>query len=264
MKQAWKRILSFAFVLILVLSLAAPAFAASTIEPRTGAVTVVLPKKSKNNYTVGIRIASSESDFVMNRSDVKVSKGSCNAKLVGFDKISSLGETINSSYREYDKGWAEDRIYSYDDYSYEVWVRVTKPGTAKLTYNLNGSTYTINLKALKYSNPVKSLTIKGYKGGANLASKTASQSYVTLKQGAAIKDAELTVKAKSGWKVRSLSITDFKTNAMQNVQYGSNAKGVTSLTIDYGNMPKGHYYSINASFVNTKTGAVSTVTYFLN
>ena len=261
MKQAWKRVLSFAFVLIMVLSLAAPSFAAGAVQPVTGAVKAMMSEKKGG--IVYVTIAKGESDFTINRSDIKVSKGSSGAKLVYFYKNNESYESGWTPYQAYDKIWLEDNSnYSDSEYYYQVGLSVTKAGTAKITYKLNGENHTINLKVLNYVNPVKSVKLKGYKGGANFASATASQRYVALQQKASIKDAVLTITAKSGWKLTNLSISDARTGSSQGVSFNG-SKGVSSLSIDYGKMTKGHHYSISANFVNAKTGISTWVSYNL-
>ena len=260
MKQAWKRILSVAFVLIMVLSLAVPAFADDGAQPRTGKITVMMPGKGQS--TLYVMIASGDSDFTMNRSDVKVSKGSSNAKLVGFEKSIYSSEYSHSYYNDYDKTWRDSYNNQYGSFSYYALVNVTKPGTAKITYKLNGSTYTINLKVVNYVNPVKSVKLNGIKGGANFASATASQRYATFRQNSTIKDAVLKIAAKSGWKLTNITITDLKTGVFDTANFGS--KGVSSFTFDYGKMTKGHHYSISAMFTNSKTGISNSVYYTLN
>ena len=73
MKQTMKRLLSFAFILILVMSLAVPAFAADdAVTPREGSMTVQM--NAKKNGTVMVQLASGYKNFTINRADVRSRK----------------------------------------------------------------------------------------------------------------------------------------------------------------------------------------------
>lgn len=172
------------------------------------------------------------------------------------DASSSNASVVKPLY--YEKGGWEYTSLSKDYKPYNsspslyLGYRINKLGSATLSYKVDGKSLSTKITALKYTNPLKSFQIAG---GANVASKFNNTTYVTTKKlAAAKKNAKVTVKAASGWKITGVYFYryDKKGYSSDSYNYYSNS-GTGSATLYVGNLAKGRYQvSINAK--NTKTG----------
>lgn len=139
----------------------------------------------------------------------------------------------------------------------------TRTGTSKISFKIGKKTYTSTVKVLPYVNPVSQLTISGVKNGSssNLAGKTSRgcNQNVTLKVGSTQKNAVLSVKAASGWKITYVSYY----NKRQNVSRGCSSRGASSLTMRLGNLNKGTGANVYIDLKNIKTGGTLNCSYVL-
>lgn len=139
----------------------------------------------------------------------------------------------------------------------------TRTGTSKISFKIGKKTYTSTVKVLPYVNPVSQLTISGVKNGssANLAAKTSRgcNQNAALKVSTTQKNAVLSVKAASGWKVSYISYY----NKKQNVSRGCSSRGASSLSMRLGNLNTGTGATVYISFENIKTGGTLNCGYVL-
>lgn len=139
----------------------------------------------------------------------------------------------------------------------------TRTGTSKISFKVGKKTYTSTIKVLPYVNPVSQLKISGVKNGSssNLAGKTGKgcAQNVTLKVPTAQKNAVLSVKAASGWKITSV----YYYNKKQNVSRSWSSRGASSLSMRIGNLNTGSGANVYIDFENIKTGGTLSCSYVL-
>ncbi len=128
-----------------------------------------------------------------------------------------------------------------------------------MKYKLNGETYTINITATAYQNPIKSMTLTGYKSGKNFATKAAA--YKNIKLSGNIKNARLKATAADGWKIAGISIEDLTAKTVKGVDFGSSA---STGSFRWGKMLKSHKYVLNAFFYNESMHYYQSVNYNVN
>ena len=250
MKKALKRILTFALVLVM-LSMVAPAFADDKIQPVTGTQTIYLEsKEGTTNYW--FTIAFAEKDFTIKRSSVKVTPGDTGAKLYAFEKHH------NTWAREQDYQWSEDgdwetSTYGDESYGYQIYLRFSQAGTAKVTYKIGKKSYTLKIVVKAYTNPISSITMTGVNKGKSFASKC--KTYMPynpeLSFPSAVKSSTLKVKAKTGWKVTYISFDDVTAGKNKSLS----DSGLTTMSLKLGKLDPTHEYCVSIDFLNTKTGA---------
>ena len=256
MKTNAKRVLSMLLMLLLIYSLAVPAFAAiAPITPNKGTVTVYLNSASNNNQVFNITLASGGYNFKIKRASVKIiDQGTTGATIYSFGKKSSSSQAVYTNL-DPDKS-------TY--YEYTVGLRVTGKGTATLKYKIEdtGKTYTLKVKVLPYTNPVKSCVIS-YGDGVkkNLAKRTAGKNSADPFQFSSnLKDVIINLKAADGWRIGWVEVLDNGTGLSRKISdYYSN--GMTSAKISWGTMKANHWYTVTANLINTKNNANLMVSY---
>ena len=159
-------------------------------------------------------------------------------------KVIRLNRSTNTNYTYADKK-------TTTNYGAEFYVNLLKVGSATLSYNLDGAKKTQKFVVKKYTNPISSLVLTGINNN-NLKSKFAKGSYgnsISLTKDA--KAGKLTVKAASGWKIRSAYWEDYS----KNIEYEFYAwgNGVSSCSLNVPKMIKGKSYYVSVSLINTKT-----------
>lgn len=148
-----------------------------------------------------------------------------------------------SNYKDY---------YGYVNFSYK------KAGKATLSFKVDGKTYKVKVTINKYTNPAKSIKING----TEVASKFDKKGSVEVKKiKKNVKNAKITAKAKSGWKITSINIYDQKDYHTANINNYSN--GVQGRTLIVDKLTKGHPYTVSVSFSNTKQGGSLTLNYLM-
>lgn len=250
MKKALKRILTFALVLVM-LSMVAPAFADDEIQPVTGTQTIYLLSK-EGTIEQWFTIASANKDFTIKRSSVKVTPGDTGAKLYEFDKYYS------TYAHEGDYQWSEDgdwetSTYSSESYDYQISLRFSHAGTAKVTYKIGKKSYTLKIVVKAYTNPISSITMTGINKGKSFASKCKTEMpyYPKLSFPSVVKSSTLKVKAKTGWKVTYISFDDMTAGKSKSLR----DSGLTTMSLKLGKLDPTHEYCVSIDFLNTKTGA---------
>ena len=250
MKKALKRILTFALVLVM-LSMVAPAFADDEITPVTGTQTIYLESKERTTNR-WFTIASANKDFTIKRSSVKVTPGDTGAKLYAFEKN-------HSTYAyEQDYQWSEDsdwetRTYDSESYDYQIGLRFSHAGTVKVTYKIGKKSYTLKIVVKAYTNPISSITMTGINKGKSFASKCKTEMPYQPKLSfpSVVKSSTLKVKAKTGWKVTYISFDDVTAGKNKSLS----DSGLTTMSLKLGKLDPTHEYGAYIVFENTKTGA---------
>lgn len=255
-QQKMKRLISATLALAFVIALALPASAAS-IKPNTRTYKFYMSSK-KGNEEIDIELASGNKDFTINRADVKVIAGSAGARIVDLRKRKSA-----YSYEDIVMS-GKGKTETEEEYSYTVSVKISKAGSAAVSYKIGKKTYRINIKAFAYKNPAKSILLTGVNDGKNFASRTYASRYaskkVILKE--AQKDAVLYVRPASGWRITCLELEDLSTSIEREVN--CNGKGLASARVKWGTIVPYHSYEISAEFKNVSNGETITCYYDVN
>lgn len=273
MNHALKRIISFAFVLILVMSFATPAFAAGTVKPLKGTVNAELDywNAESNEGDLYLQIATGTKSFSIKRGDVSLSNNTLGAKLSGFYKDYS---TDTYKYQFLNGKKLKTQTTKYANYNYTVYLDVTKPtGSVTINYKIGSKSYSLKLNVTNQVNPLKSVTLTGVKGGKNLVDKT-TQYVEGLKLPANVKNAKLKVTPAKGWTVRSVYLTDTKTgyrHALGNSLRTTLAngavkeyKGLSSATLNFGKLVAADSYTISVNLQHATTGMYKYCYFYIN
>ena len=259
MNSTLKRVISLLFILILVASLAAPAFAAGTIYPRTGTAILYRPNTGDAYGNVWVSIAYGNTGFGIRRSDIQVLPGTSGAQFVGLRR--------ETSSRQFEDDWSMTGnwkiVEDTADCRYSVNLKVNSTGTAFILYKINGTTYILSLNIKEYKNPIKSITLTGVNKGKNFASLTKKQVNPTkaFKLNKTVKSAKLKVTAADGWRIRSIELVNTDTGDYKVA--GNMMKGSKSASINWGTLKAGQHYEIHVSVFNDKEFS-STRTYIIN
>ncbi len=265
MNQAMKRILSFAFVLILVVGLAAPAFAAGKVTTADGQITVGIsrPDSYGSGGMVYLYLAYGKKTFNLDCKKIAVSKGTSGAEPSEFVKNSfSAGEKLQ--YRS-GSSW-KNRNTGKNTSMYMLMLHVKQPGTAKVVYYVGKTKHTVKLTIKKFLNPVKTLTLTGVNGGKNFPVKR-DRGQGSLPLNADVKTARLKVVPAKNWKVLEVEMYDSNTGAERVIGFTPNngipapANAMASCTVNWGRLVKGHDYMINLAFINIRTKAIQSISY---
>ena len=265
MKHSLKRVISFAFVLILVMCLATPAFAAEKVFYQQGAVTVGMNYYYSNDeYSFGsVRLVLAEGDrkISFDKKSISVDPGTSGAEIGSFSY-----ERYNtvSSTQILNKGKWKTTPGSNYEYSYVLDLDVDREGTATVRYSVDGKEYTVYLTIIKYINPLKSVTITGVKNGKNIVDPN-SNDYVAVSQSAkTVKKARLKIVTNTDWVLRNVSMADQNTGLYRYVAAPQYSSSLKTATIKWGKLLKSHDYELYINVYNTKTHEQQHLTYFIN
>lgn len=253
MNRTMKRIVSVVLALALTLAMSLPAFAAA-VTPSTSTEIEYMSSKSGTS-SVYLSLAYGSKSFSIKRSDIKITPGTTGARLTYFSKYASN----SASASNYSGKWTSSK---YNSYSYSADLEVKKAGTAVVAYKIGSKTYKKKVKVYAYKNPAKSVALSGVNGSKNFASLTNNSSYASkdLALKANKSGAKLVVKPVSGWKITNVELYDQTNN--NRVSFG-NYKGLTSATMNCGNLVANHNYSISVSFKNNSTGGTISCDYYV-
>lgn len=254
MKKKFTRIISITLAVALSIALSLPVYAAGTVTPCTGTDTVYMDS-NKSGQWVWILLAYGSKPFTIKRTDVKVTAGSAGARFVSFEKYN---DSVSYTDLQDNGKWTSE---SEGDYGYYVALKVSKAGTASVSYKIGSKSYKIKVKILAYQNPAKSVILTGVNGGKSIASLTKNSRTASKSMALKAKQtgAKLTVKPVSGWKIKSLMISDETDDIEKYV--GNYGKGFSSAQISWGTLLVSHKYVISARFRNTSNGATLTCEY---
>ena len=231
MKNIRKIVCVLLAALLLVLT-AAPAFAVTIDAPAK----VYLDGKNTEGYAdIWISDLSASSKITnIKSSDTKVVKPS------------SLNYST-WSYTNLDDDWEDE---DSTEYSADIGCRAIKPGTATISFKVDGKSYSKKITVLGYVNPIKSLVISGF-SKANLKSKFTKEDYLQQILKSNAKAGQIKVKAATGWKIKSISWSDGGANGDER---SMNVKsGRSSMNLAIPAMKKTGKYYIDIEFYNTKT-----------
>ncbi len=142
--------------------------------------------------------------------------------------VATISSVSEYAYPETDYDFANGNVYIY--------LKIVKFGTTKVSYKIGSKTYTTTVKlkdskSSAYTNPLSSLTISGVNGGKNIASKFKKKSEVKgLKLSSTQKNGKIKVKAKKGWKISYVYVSDYDGDGGHYI--GKSTDGGSSYTID--------------------------------
>ena len=218
-------------------------------------VTYYLNSKSDTASGANISISNLPAKQTIAKSSIKIISGKSIASLSYFGKHSN----------DYKIDYIKKGHKSYKEVSndYNIYLNIKKAGTAKVSFKVGNKTYVSTVKTLPYTNPNSSLTITGVKNGSssNLASKFKnSAAGAQCKVNKAQKNAVITCKAASGWKIVDIYFSNKNTNIGRDIYKN---KGVSSLSLRAGNLVAGQKGYVDIQLVNTKTGGMQYCTLYL-
>lgn len=200
----------------------------------------------------------------------------------GLKKSETIGKSsVKSSDKKICAPWYLERAtstYSYktqyydgqkpyssssSSYGYYIGLQAKKTGTAKISFKVGSKTYTSKVKFKKYTNPLKTVKISGVNNGNNVASKLKNSNYCsTLKLTKTTKNATVTVKPNSGWKVQSIEVYNGQTGDTIRVSnYGT--KGVSNATLNVGTLKAKSYLRVYITCVDSNGTSLS-CNYYIN
>lgn len=135
-----------------------------------------------------------------------------------------------------------------------IQVAYRRPGSYKLSFKIGNKTYATTIKVVRYVNPISWMTITGIRNGSstNLAGKTANDCNTSkvLKVTKLQEKAVLTLKAASGWRVKSV----YYSHKKENVSKGYSCKGEASVTLPLGTLRTNSDAYISVTMVNSRNG----------
>ena len=233
------------------------ASASSTID-YSKTKTLYMAGKNKPAPYYMIFISGVPSKNSISKSSIKVTSGK------SVIALSDLTTSKNTSYISYfEKGLTS---FSNTNHYYGIGIDVKKAGTGKISFKVGNKTYTSTIKVMPYVNPISKLTVTGVKNGSssNLAGKfKTSSSASSVRVNKAQKNAYITCKAASGWKITSISFLNKKTNTTRRIvsTNGINrSTGVSSLSFYAGSLTAKQTGEITVNLCNAKTGGTQTCT----
>ena len=249
MKKFAKKFLVAAMACMLTVTTVAPMTAeAAPSVPKT----VTVYQRGKNTtLSTSCSIGGLEEDSKI--TNVKSSKTSVvKPSYYSIYSDKSIFQSLDSSYVSKDDGA-----------SGYIGIKVLKAGNAKISYKIDGKSYSTTVKALAYKNPLKTANIMGVKssGSTNLASKVKSSSIASVKLSSTSKDGKVTFKANSGWKIIGITIENDSTGSEYEM---SNYNGLSSATLYSEKFTAKQKGEVQVTCYNTKTKASITVFYDIN
>ena len=182
----------------------------------------------------------------------KITKSSIKSGNTAVAKVSGLRQSLVSTEEDTFGKLPTSGIQYSNDCTVELNFR--KAGTSKISFKSGKKTYTSTVKVLPYTRPLSSLTISGIKNGAgtNLAGKFAKGHSASVKLSKTQSNAQISIKAVSGWKIISAYYMAEGRNRML-----TSERGLNSVTLFAGRMPSGESFrTLTMKFRNSKNGAV--------
>ena len=144
--------------------------------------------------------------------------------------------------------------------SADIFAIAKKAGTTTVSYQIGSKTYQTKVTVKNYVNPLSSLKISGVNSGKNIATQANKTDQVACKLKKTVKNATVTVKAKSGWKI---SYIGRNAKGGDGCSY-SFSKGVSAVAVPVGTMTKNKSYMVTIQLENTKDKAMILVNYNIN
>lgn len=209
-------------------------------------VTSYCSGKNDISSSVSIYVGNIPASQTIKKSSVKIVSGK------NVVSLSSLYRSRNDYWTDYiKKGQKSKKTTST---SYSIGLNIKKTGTAKVAFKVGNKTYTSTVRILPYTNPIASFTLTGVKNASssNLAGKFKNNANANIKVNKAQKNAMITCKAVSGWKITRIDFANKNTNIARNI-YKEN--GVSSISFYAGNLAAGQKGYIDIDLVNVKTKA---------
>lgn len=234
-----------------------------TITPFTAsaATSKLSYPKTKTIYLAGKNVLSSYGGIEVSNIPSKQSISKSNIKIISGKNVVALDSLDNSTQSDrieyFGKGNKPD---IYFDHYYNIGLRIKKTGTAKISFKVGSKTYTSTIKAVAYTNPLKSLTITGTSGNLAGKFKTSNNGYLQNKK--TRKNTFIKCTAASGWKITSVYFSNQNTGVQRNIFYTK--KNASSFNFYTGDLAANQKAHLNILLVNTKTGGTQICTFHIN
>ena len=262
MKRITKRVISMVAVLALSVALAVPVLAADEIHPITSSQEVYLTSKLiGTTSSVNISLADGTKDFLIRRSEVKVTPGKTGAKMTGFSKNYKSYNNTRSTRSSSSKEWQTSTSQGTNCH-YTAELVIKSAGTAKVEYKLGNKIYASTVKVLAYENPVKSITMTGVNDDKNFASLTKSSAVasnkLTIKSG--VKNPMVDIIPQTGWRITNVNLSGDKDGT--SLSLSNTKQGLSSAILCCGrSLSTKKTYHLNVTFRNTSNKATINVSY---
>jgi len=193
-------------------------------------------------------------DLTIEISDLKADSKITNLK-TSDKSIIRLGslDRWNSSWQDLED---DDNRSEYHDAS--IRLDGLKKGKAKISFKVDGKSYSKTIEVLGYVNPIKSFKVTGI-SSSNLKSRFAKTSYVNTNLKSDAKAGYVKVAAASGWKITGVTWSCWSGDGYRSFDFG----GVGSASLPIPKMSKKGEYNIYVYLVNTKTNVRTEFSYHI-
>ena len=256
MKKMFKKLTCIILTAIMVCTTMAFTVSAASGPSYSKRQTVYMTSKNSNSSYTSIYVGNLTSSQKISKSSVKSSKS---AVLAPYSLYRNTYSYENQYFESGMKG------YKGSGYSYSIELRAKKAGSANISFKIGSKKYTSKVTVKAYTNPISSLTVTGVKNGSssNLAGKFKNENYSDLKLSKNVKNATVTCKASSGWKIRRIGTYDTNNKLQRSISTSAQG-GISALSLHAGNLIKNHINEITVDLVNTKTGGSLSCTMYLS
>ena len=255
MKKTFKKLTCIILTAIMVCTTMAFTVSAASGPSYSTSQTVYMTSKNSTGNYVSIYVGNLTSSQKITKSSVKSSNNAV-------AQPRSLYRSTYTYENQYLTG--NDKGYKGSGYSYSIELNAKKAGNANISFKIGSKKYTSKVTVKAYTNPISSLTVTGVKNGSNsnLAGKFKNESYSSLKLSKNVKNATVTCKSASGWKITRIGTYD-ENNKLQRSISTRNA-GASALSLHAGNLTKNQRNEITVDLINTKTGGSLSCTMYLS
>ena len=254
MKKTFKKLTCIILTAIMVCTTMAFTVSAASGPSYSKSQTVYMTSKNSNSSYTSIYVGNLTSSQKISKSSVKSSKSSVLAP------YSLYRNTYSYENQYFESGM---KGYKGSGYNYSIELRAKKAGSANISFKIGSKKYTSKVTVKAYTNPISSLTVTGVKNGSsNLAGKFKNESYSDLKLSKNVKNATVTCKAASGWKIVRIGTYDANNKLQRSIS--TRNEGASALSLHAGNLTKNQRNEITVDLVNTKTGGSLSCTMFLS
>ena len=130
-----------------------------------------------------------------------------------------------------------------------------KPGSSTISFKVGSKTYKSKIKVLKYVNPLSSLTLTGINDGKSFHEEFNKKTSIGLKVKKSVSNAKITVKAKKGWVITSLRVSE-QSHQYYDDDYKSarSSMSLKHIRLRKGNGTSDYYTSIGIELMNKSNG----------
>lgn len=257
----------FGFVLaaaMTVTALSPAAVQAAETTPYVEADQTIYRTRSTSTTTNSIYVGNLTKSQTIKKSSVK----SSNTKVV---KLRYLEKYVSDySYKTQYYTEQSDHEYGHKSYGYYIGVELLKAGTSKVSFKIGDESYSTKITVKNYTNAIDTMKITGISSGKNIASKLKKQNNASLTLNKNVKNAAVTVKAKSGWKVTNVyvnsleKVSEYSYHTEEQYGYYAYGDGKSSVSLKVGTLQGKKPYTIRVVLKNTSNGGEMSCYYYIN